>query len=76
MLQIAVNTWQHPACCPVESMCVLVPGKDTIAATSQHPYVWVAAGRNEVALWNAADGTCHRVIFVLSNIDIPRKLCT
>ncbi|XP_024383874.1 serine/threonine-protein kinase VPS15 isoform X3 [Physcomitrium patens] len=60
--QIAVNTWQHPACCPVESMCVLVPGKDTVAATSQHPYVWVAAGRNEVALWNAADGICHRVL--------------
>ncbi|XP_024396466.1 serine/threonine-protein kinase VPS15 isoform X3 [Physcomitrium patens] len=60
--QIAVNTWQHPACCPVESMCVLVPGKDTPPISSQHPYVWVAAGRNEVALWNAADGTCHQVL--------------
>ncbi len=60
-MQVPVNTWQHPACCPVESICVLIPGTRTVPLASAHPFVYVAAGRNEVALWNAEDGTCHQV---------------
>ncbi|KAH8939339.1 hypothetical protein BDL97_15G033100 [Sphagnum fallax] len=60
--QVPVNTWQHPACCPVESICVLIPGTGTVPLASAHPFVYVAAGRNEVALWNAEDGTCHQVL--------------
>jgi hypothetical protein len=62
MWQVPVNTWQHPACSPVERMCVLVPGMvGTASSASARPFVYVAAGQNEVALWNAEDGTCHQV---------------
>ncbi|CAM6046085.1 unnamed protein product [Sphagnum compactum] len=65
--QVPVNTWQHPACCPVERMCVLVPGMvGTASSASARPFVYVAAGQNEVALWNAEDGTCHQVLRLAS----------
>ncbi|KAH8939348.1 hypothetical protein BDL97_15G033100 [Sphagnum fallax] len=67
--QVPVNTWQHPACCPVESICVLIPGTGTVPLASAHPFVYVAAGRNEVALWNAEDGTCHQVLRLASETD-------
>jgi len=67
--QVPVNTWQHPACCPVESICVLIPGTRTVPLASAHPFVYVAAGRNEVALWNAEDGTCHQVLRLASETD-------
>ncbi|CAK9875311.1 unnamed protein product [Sphagnum jensenii] len=65
--QVPVNTWQHPACSPVERMCVLVPGMvGTASSASARPFVYVAAGQNEVALWNAEDGTCHQVLRLAS----------
>lgn len=60
--QIPVNTWQYPLYCPIESMCPLLSQSDSMPALSSRPFVYVAAGRDEVALWNAEDGSCHQVL--------------
>lgn len=58
---IPVNTWQYPLGCPIEKMCLLVPATNSSPSMTSGPSVYVAAGFNEMALWNAKDGSCHRI---------------
>lgn len=54
---VPVNSWQYPLVCPIEKMCLFVPPPNG----NVRPLVYVAAGCNEVSLWNAEDGICHQV---------------
>eukprot|EP01018_Ginkgo_biloba_P018920 Gb_24427 [translate_table: standard] len=58
---IPVNTWQYPLGCAVEKMCLLIPPPNASSSITNRPLVYVAAGCNEVALWNAENGSCHQV---------------
>ncbi|KAL3532546.1 hypothetical protein ACH5RR_006067 [Cinchona calisaya] len=64
---IPVNSWQYPFACPIEKMCLFVPHPNTSFSVSTRPLVYVAAGCNEVSLWNGEDGSCHQVLRVANN---------
>ncbi|KAL4563875.1 hypothetical protein LXL04_027923 [Taraxacum kok-saghyz] len=64
---IPVNSWQYSVPCPVEDMCLFVPPQSTLLSSSVRPLVYVAAGCNEVSLWNAENGSCHQVLRVANN---------
>eukprot|EP00268_Persea_americana_P045799 TRINITY_DN4692_c0_g1_i1.p1 TRINITY_DN4692_c0_g1~~TRINITY_DN4692_c0_g1_i1.p1 ORF type:complete len:1544 (+),score=279.50 TRINITY_DN4692_c0_g1_i1:480-5111(+) len=59
---IPVNSWQYSRVCPVEKMCLLVPHAVAPVSSTTRPLVYVAAGCNEVSLWNAENGSCHQVL--------------
>jgi phosphoinositide-3-kinase, regulatory subunit 4 len=59
---VPVNSWNHSAVCPVEKMCLFVPQTNLVTFSGGRPLVYVAAGLNEVSLWNAENGSCHQVI--------------
>lgn len=42
-------------------MCLLMPATNSSPSTTSGPSVYVAAGFNEMALWNVKDGSCHRI---------------
>ncbi|BBG96805.1 protein kinase family protein / WD-40 repeat family protein [Prunus dulcis] len=63
---IPVNSWQYSAVCPIEKMCLFLPPPNTSASAAARPLVYVAAGCNEVSLWNAENGSCHQVLRVAS----------
>lgn len=58
---IPVNTWQYTKGCPVEKMCLLMPATNSSPSMTSGSSVYVAAGINEMALWNAKDGSLHRI---------------
>lgn len=58
---IPVNTWQYSLVCPIEKICLFVPPSNATASAAVRPLVYVAAGCNEVSLWNAENGSCHQV---------------
>ncbi|MCO5613378.1 hypothetical protein L7F22_067654 [Adiantum nelumboides] len=78
--QLPVNTWCHPSSSLVESTSTVLPPSEFGAASTSRAYVYVAAGRDEVALWNAADGSCQQVLRLncdptdLEFSDIPTAL--
>ncbi|XP_029116329.1 serine/threonine-protein kinase VPS15 isoform X2 [Elaeis guineensis] len=57
---LPVNSWHYSLACPVEKMCLLVPPSNSMSPMAR-PLVYVAAGCNEVSLWNAENGSCHQV---------------
>nr|XP_043627888.1 serine/threonine-protein kinase VPS15 [Erigeron canadensis] len=63
---IPVNSWQYSVACPIADMCLFVPPQSTSLSTTVRPLVYVAAGCNEVSLWNAENGSCHQVLRVAS----------
>lgn len=58
---IPVSSWQYSLACPIEKMCLFVPPSGTPLSIATRPLVYVAAGCNEVSLWNAENGSCHQV---------------
>lgn len=61
--RIPVNSWQYPIKCPVEKMCLcFLPPPSASVSTTMRPFIYVAAGCNEVSLWNAELGSCHQVM--------------
>lgn len=58
---IPVNSWQYSLPCPIEKMCLFVPPPHTSFSAATRPLIYVAAGCNEVSLWNAENGSCHQV---------------
>nr|GEX97488.1 serine/threonine-protein kinase VPS15-like [Tanacetum cinerariifolium] len=64
---IPVNSWQYSDACPIADMCLFVPSQSTSLSTTVRPLVYVAAGCNEVSLWNAENGSCHQVLRVANN---------
>ncbi|XP_004306431.1 PREDICTED: phosphoinositide 3-kinase regulatory subunit 4-like [Fragaria vesca subsp. vesca] len=63
---VPVNSWQYSAVCPIEKMCLFLPPPNASVSAAARPLVYVAAGCNEVSLWNAENGTCHQVLRVAS----------
>ncbi|KAA8523187.1 hypothetical protein F0562_009610 [Nyssa sinensis] len=59
---VPVNSWQYSLVCPIEKICLFIPPLSNCLSTSTRPLVYVAAGCNEVSLWNAENGSCHQVI--------------
>lgn len=59
---IPVNSWQYSVACPIEKMCLYVPPLNNSLSNTVRPLVYVAAGSNEVSLWNAENGSCHQVL--------------
>ncbi|KAL3535683.1 hypothetical protein ACH5RR_004144 [Cinchona calisaya] len=64
---IPVNSWQYSLACPIEKMSLFVPPPSTSFSISTRPLVYVAAGCNEVSLWNAEIGSCHQVFRIANN---------
>ncbi|KAK3016471.1 hypothetical protein RJ639_007720 [Escallonia herrerae] len=64
---IPVNSWQFSPAIPVEKMCPFVAPPSTSLSSTARPLVYVAAGCNEVSLWNAENGSCHQVLRVANN---------
>ncbi|XP_078429707.1 protein kinase family protein / WD-40 repeat family protein isoform X2 [Wolffia australiana] len=58
---LPVNSWKYPTECPIEHMCLFVSPISN-AASCGRPWFYVAAGCNEVSLWNAENGSCHQVL--------------
>ncbi|KAJ3695547.1 hypothetical protein LUZ60_000924 [Juncus effusus] len=79
---VPVNTWRYSAVCPVEKICLFVnnQGNNSAANCVARPLVYVAAGVNEVSLWNAENGSCHQVFRTASTENesevatVPRAL--
>lgn len=57
---LPVNSWKYSTVCPVERMCLFIPPSSSVSAMAR-PLIYVAAGCNEVSLWNAESGSCHQV---------------
>ncbi|XWS72101.1 hypothetical protein CRYUN_Cryun02cG0011700 [Craigia yunnanensis] len=70
---IPVNSWQYSLVCPVEKMCLFVPPSSISVSTTARPLIYVAAGSNEVSLWNAENGSCHQV-FRAANYDSDAEM--
>ncbi|XP_058213700.1 serine/threonine-protein kinase VPS15 isoform X2 [Rhododendron vialii] len=64
---LPVNSFQYSTVCPIEQMSLFLPPSNTTISTAARPLVYVAAGCNEVSLWNAENGSCHQVLRVVSN---------
>ncbi|GFS33637.1 protein kinase family protein [Actinidia rufa] len=64
---LPVNSWQYSLECPIEKMCLFLPPSNTAISTAARPLVYVAAGCNEVSLWNAENGSCHQVLKMVRN---------
>ncbi|KAK3155588.1 hypothetical protein QOZ80_2BG0205210 [Eleusine coracana subsp. coracana] len=57
---LPVNSWHYSTVSPIEKLCLLIPPPNSISSSGR-PLVFVAAGCNEVSLWNAENGSCHQV---------------
>ncbi|XP_057967357.1 serine/threonine-protein kinase VPS15 [Malania oleifera] len=64
---LPVNSWQYSLVCPIDRLCLFVPPPNASVSTTARPLVYVAAGCNEVSLWNAENGSCHQVFRVANN---------
>lgn len=61
---VPVNSWQYSVACPIEKMCLFTPPPNVAVSSTARPLIYVAAGSNEVSLWNAENGSCHQVLRV------------
>ncbi|XP_062220590.1 serine/threonine-protein kinase VPS15-like isoform X2 [Phragmites australis] len=57
---LPVNSWQYSTVSPIEKLCLLILPPNSISSAGR-PLVFVAAGCNEVSLWNAENGSCHQM---------------
>ncbi|CAN6291205.1 unnamed protein product [Urochloa humidicola] len=57
---LPVNSWHYSTVSLIEKLCLLIPPPSSISSPGR-PLVFVAAGCNEVSLWNAENGSCHQV---------------
>ncbi|KAL6911969.1 hypothetical protein ACP4OV_000774 [Aristida adscensionis] len=57
---LPVNSWNYSTVSPIEKLCLLIPPPNSISSAGR-PLVFVAAGCNEVSLWNAENGSCHQM---------------
>ncbi|KAJ4868750.1 protein kinase family protein / WD-40 repeat family protein [Raphanus sativus] len=59
--RVPVHSWQYPIICPIEKMCLCFLPPSVSLSTTMRPFIYVAAGFNEVSLWNADGGSCQQV---------------
>jgi hypothetical protein len=73
-----VAEWRHPcgAAAPIDAIALAAPSSGKAyyyphggggggGGGGSRPLVWAAAGRDEIALWDVAEGACRRVMRVL-----------
>ncbi|CAI0426196.1 unnamed protein product [Linum tenue] len=65
---VPVNSWHYSLACPVEKMSLFIPSPNVSVSSTARPLIYVAAGCNEVSLWNAENGSCHQV-FRMANYE-------
>ncbi|CAM8941988.1 unnamed protein product [Rhodiola kirilowii] len=70
---VPVNSWKYANVCTVEKMCLFVPPPPASLSNVARPLVYVAAGSNEVSLWNAETGSCYQV-FRMTNNDTEAEI--
>ncbi|XP_059431883.1 serine/threonine-protein kinase VPS15 isoform X2 [Corylus avellana] len=70
---VPVNSWHYSLPCPIEKMCPFIPPSNASLPTTARPLIYVAAGCNEVSLWNAENGSCHQVLRV-ANYDTDAEM--
>ena len=65
--QTIVQEWSHPSRgVGVDAMVVATqPTRQSLSGVIGRPLVWCAAGYDEVALWDVADGGCLRILRTL-----------
>ncbi|GAB4818761.1 hypothetical protein N2152v2_005807 [Parachlorella kessleri] len=66
--RLPVNSWQHPAAGTVASLAVAAAPPTRLGirqGAAAGPLLYVAAGENEVGLWDVAEGRCLQVLRVL-----------
>ncbi|MEW5319540.1 MAG: hypothetical protein WDW38_010685 [Sanguina aurantia] len=84
---LCVNRWQHPLAAPIAALAPALAPAPRLglsarglaaggAAASGAPFVYVAAGHQEVGLWDLLDCQCHQVIRCLgpSEAEMPEVL--
>ncbi|XP_062147709.1 serine/threonine-protein kinase VPS15 isoform X2 [Alnus glutinosa] len=70
---VPVNSWHYSLPCPIEKMCPFIPPSNASLPPTARPLIYVAAGCNEVSLWNAENGSCHQVLRV-ANYDSDAEM--
>jgi phosphoinositide-3-kinase, regulatory subunit 4 len=55
---LPVKTWNYSTLSSIEKLCLLIPPPSS-TPSARRSLVFVAAGCNEVSLWNAENGNCH-----------------
>ncbi|EFN54741.1 hypothetical protein CHLNCDRAFT_134632 [Chlorella variabilis] len=64
--RLPVNSWQHPAGAPITALAqASAPLHRLGLSAAAGPLVYVAAGEQEVGLWDIADAKCRQVLRVL-----------
>uniref|UniRef100_J3LI06 non-specific serine/threonine protein kinase n=1 Tax=Oryza brachyantha TaxID=4533 RepID=J3LI06_ORYBR len=57
---LPVNSWKYLPATPIEKLCLFIPPPNSISSSGR-PVVFVAAGRDEVTLWDAENGSRHQI---------------
>ncbi|KAL5213166.1 hypothetical protein ABZP36_024013 [Zizania latifolia] len=57
---LPVNSWKYFPSTPIEKLCLFIPPPNSISSAGR-PVVFVAAGCNEVTLWDAENGSRHQI---------------
>uniref|UniRef100_A0A0E0CSK4 non-specific serine/threonine protein kinase n=1 Tax=Oryza meridionalis TaxID=40149 RepID=A0A0E0CSK4_9ORYZ len=57
---LPVNSWKYLPATPIEKLCLFIPPPNSISSSGR-PVVFVAAGCNEVTLWDAENGSRHQI---------------
>ncbi|KAF0931099.1 hypothetical protein E2562_002461 [Oryza meyeriana var. granulata] len=57
---LPVNSWKYSPATPIEKLCLFIPPPNSISSSGR-PVVFVAAGCNEVTLWDAENGSRHQI---------------
>lgn len=62
-MQVRVGMWAHPAGSPIEALSPAVAPAAALGLRQAPaaPLLYVAAGQEEVGLWDIAQGRCHQV---------------
>eukprot|EP00879_Flechtneria_rotunda_P022840 GHRR01024135.1.p1 GENE.GHRR01024135.1~~GHRR01024135.1.p1 ORF type:complete len:413 (+),score=138.78 GHRR01024135.1:1164-2402(+) len=69
---LCVNSWQHPHRCSVDAMAPALAAAARLGLSSgslphpSAPLLYMAAGNQEVGVWDALNGQCHQVLRVLN----------
>uniref|UniRef100_A0A0D9VUQ3 non-specific serine/threonine protein kinase n=1 Tax=Leersia perrieri TaxID=77586 RepID=A0A0D9VUQ3_9ORYZ len=57
---LPVNSWKYLPATPIEKLCLFIPPPNSISSSGR-PVVFIAAGCNEVTLWDAENGSRHQI---------------
>lgn len=77
--QLRVNSWQHPTKAGIDALAPATASPARLglreAQLGGRPLVYVAAGQNEVGLWDLVDCKCHQVGGLLAGEGLVMWCC-